>query len=223
MKNFGYVRKGLLATLLVAVAMTTATGCFPKKQQPVQQVAAPVPVVQAEKVEEIASYPINNVSEIVSTANVETDAGVSNDGAGSVKVSVVEPTTINLFEESNIDAGQSKLVYQAKLKSQNLEGNAYLEMLLHFPDTGDFYVQGNKTEIAGTTDWKTIEASTELEKGRNPDSAKLRLIVGGKGTVWVDDVKLLKVVKMINASPAAANTTTEQAETSSLQENLHHP
>ncbi|NLF82575.1 MAG: hypothetical protein GX568_01140 [Candidatus Gastranaerophilales bacterium] len=155
---------------------------------------------------------MNNVEEIVSKANVETDAQVSSDGAGSVKISVLEPTTINLFEAGDVDVEKAKLLYQAKLKSENLEGNAYLEMLLHYPDTGDFYVQGKEAGITGTSDWTTVEASTEVEDGKNPDAVKLNLVVDGKGTVWVDDVKLSKVVTEQAQPEASSQTTTTETE-----------
>lgn len=214
MKISGYTKTALTASFLAVVTLTALTGCFPKKPEATDQATTPTPQeeVKAEKVEEIAAYPVNNVEEIVSKANVETDAQVSSDGAGSVKISVLEPTTINLFEAGDVDVEKAKLLYQAKLKSENLEGNAYLEMLLHYPDTGDFYVQGKEAGITGTSDWTTVEASTEVEDGKNPDAVKLNLVVDGKGTVWVDDVKLSKVVTEQAQPEASSQTTTTETE-----------
>lgn len=221
MKISGYTKTALTASFLAVVTLTALTGCFPKKSETTDQAATPAPQeeVKAEKVEEIAAYPVNNVEEIVSKANVETDAQVSSDGAGSVKISVLEPTTINLFEAGDVDVEKAKLLYQAKLKSENLEGNAYLEMLLHYPDTGDFYVQGKEAGITGTSDWTTVEASTEVEEGKNPDAVKLNLVVDGKGTVWVDDVKLSKIVteQAQQEAPSQETTTEEPAQEPAAQ------
>jgi len=39
--------------------------------------------------------------------------------------------------------------------------------------------------------WDT-EIPFLLHEGENPDNFKLNLVVGGKGTVWIDDIRLLK-------------------------------
>lgn len=40
--------------------------------------------------------------------------------------------------------------------------------------------------------WTTVETPFFLQKGQNPDNIKLNLVVNGKGTVWIDDIKLIK-------------------------------
>jgi hypothetical protein len=32
----------------------------------------------------------------------------------------------------------------------------------------------------------------EVKKGENPDNVKLNLVINGKGTPWIDDIRLLK-------------------------------
>ncbi len=44
----------------------------------------------------------------------------------------------------------------------------------------------------GTTNWTTMETPFFLKKGENPDNIKLNLVIKGKGTVWIDDIRLLK-------------------------------
>jgi hypothetical protein len=31
-----------------------------------------------------------------------------------------------------------------------------------------------------------------LKKGENPDNVKLNLVINGKGTAWIDDIRVLK-------------------------------
>jgi hypothetical protein len=40
--------------------------------------------------------------------------------------------------------------------------------------------------------WTTVETPFFLQKGQNLDNIKLNLVVNGKGTVWIVDIKLIK-------------------------------
>jgi hypothetical protein len=46
--------------------------------------------------------------------------------------------------------------------------------------------------LTGTTNWTTEETPFFLKKGENPDIVKLNLVINGKGTAWIDDIRLLK-------------------------------
>jgi hypothetical protein len=41
-------------------------------------------------------------------------------------------------------------------------------------------------------DWVTQETPFFLKPGENPDNVKLNLVIEGKGTVWIDDISLVK-------------------------------
>ena len=43
-----------------------------------------------------------------------------------------------------------------------------------------------------TTDWSTQQTPFALKQGENPTHYKLNLVIEGKGTVWIDDISLLK-------------------------------
>jgi hypothetical protein len=73
-----------------------------------------------------------------------------------------------------------------------MDGQAYLEMMCHFPGKGEFFSRGLMNPLTGTTDWMTIETPFLLKMGENPDNVKLNLVVNGTGTVWIDDIRLLK-------------------------------
>ncbi|MCH8120599.1 MAG: hypothetical protein IIC00_12845 [Planctomycetes bacterium] len=65
-------------------------------------------------------------------------------------------------------------------------------MWCHFPGRGEYFSKGLMNPLTGTTDWTTEEIPFLLKKGQNPDNVKLNLVIDGKGTVWIDDIRLLK-------------------------------
>jgi len=84
------------------------------------------------------------------------------------------------------------LIYQARVRTEGIEGQVFLEMWCHFPGKGDFFSRGLQTPLTGTTNWTTEEIPFFLKKGENPDNVKLNLVINGKGTAWIDDIRLLK-------------------------------
>ena len=63
---------------------------------------------------------------VFSQSNVQIDKNVSNDGKGSLKINATTPTVIHLFETGDIDAEDSRLLYQAKVSTEGLEGQVFL-------------------------------------------------------------------------------------------------
>jgi hypothetical protein len=46
--------------------------------------------------------------------------------------------------------------------------------------------------MSGTNGWTSVETPFFLKKGEKPDNVKLNVVVDGTGTVWIDDIKLMK-------------------------------
>jgi hypothetical protein len=65
-------------------------------------------------------------------------------------------------------------------------------MWCHFPGKGEFFSRGLQTALTGSSDWNSQETFFFLKKGENPDNVKLNLVISGKGTVWIDDIHLIK-------------------------------
>jgi hypothetical protein len=143
-------------------------------------------------VSEIAQFDLNSLDGVITQSDVSVDSTVSNDGVASLKITAPGPMTVRLFELGDIDIENAKLVYRAMLRSRKLIGKAYLEMWVHFKDGGEYYSRGLDRTISGTTNWMTMEIMFILEKGQNPDNVKLNLVIDGKGTVWIDDIEILK-------------------------------
>ena len=143
----------------------------------------------------IKAYPMDSLDWLLSQTGVEIDQKVSSDGKGSLRISVSQPTTVRLFETSVPDIDNATLIYRAKLRSEDLEGKAYLEMWCHFQGKGEFFSRGLQNPITGTTNWVSEETPFFLKKGDKPDNVKLNLVINGPGTVWIDDIQLLKSVQ----------------------------
>lgn len=140
----------------------------------------------------LRSFPLDDMEGLVTRSGVEIDEEISSDGNGSLRIDASEPVTVRLFEVRGLDVDDARLIYQARLRTEGVEGRVYLEMLCHFPGIGEAFSRGLKSPLSGTVDWTTEETPFFLKKGETPDYVKLNLVVDGKGTVWIDDVRLLK-------------------------------
>ncbi len=140
----------------------------------------------------IKSYPMNSLEGVITLSGVELDNEISSDGNGSLKIDASAPTVVRLFETGDIDVENARLIYQAKLRTQDVEGQVYLEMWCHFPGKGEAFSRDLQTPVSGTTDWASEETPFFLRKGENPDNVKLNLVINGRGTAWIDEVQLLK-------------------------------
>ncbi len=144
------------------------------------------------QVVELKRYSLDSLEGIITLSGVQIDKKVSSDGNGSLRITATEPTVLRLFETGNIDIENARLIYQARLRTENAEGQVFLEMWCHFPGKGEFFSQGLQSPLTGTTNWTTEETLFFLKQGENPDNIKLNLVIQGKGTIWIDDIRLLQ-------------------------------
>jgi hypothetical protein len=138
------------------------------------------------------SFPIDNLEAIITQSGVQIDKTVSSDGKGSLRITVSEPTVVRLYEVRDLNIENARLIYQAKVRTEGVEGQVYLEMWCHFPGKGEFFSRGLHSPLTGTNDWATMESPFFLKKGEKPDYIKLNLVINGKGTAWIDDIRLMK-------------------------------
>jgi hypothetical protein len=141
---------------------------------------------------EIKHYPLDALEGIITQSGVQIDNAISKDGKGSLKIGATEPTVIRLFETGDIDIEDARLIYQAKVRTEGVQGQVFLEMWCHFPGKGEFFSRGLQSPVSGTTEWTSVETPFFLQKGENPDNVKLNLVINGTGTVWIDDIRLIK-------------------------------
>jgi hypothetical protein len=147
---------------------------------------------QSNKVTVLKEFPVDNLNEIITQSGVGIVKNVSSDGNGSLRIVAKEPTIVRLFEVDDIDVDDARLIYQARVRTKDVEGQVYLEMWCHFPGKGEFFSRGLDSPLTGTINWTTLQISFFLKKGEKPDYVKLNIVINGTGTVWIDDVRLLK-------------------------------
>ncbi|MHC4206177.1 MAG: hypothetical protein ACYSTT_16120, partial [Planctomycetota bacterium] len=164
-----------------------------KQAQIVRQVEAlKKATIEAAAVAELEAFALDDLQGLITQSGISIDKVISSDGNGSLRIDATEATTIHLFETGDIDIENARLIYQAKVRTENLVGQVYLEMWCHFPGKGEFFSKGLMTPLTGTTNWTNLATPFLLKEGENPDNVKLNLVITGKGTVWIDDIRLVK-------------------------------
>ena len=132
------------------------------------------------------------------------------------RIEAKEDRVVRLFEIADPGVENCTVLYRAKLKTENLDGRAYLEMWCRSPDGGDYFSKGSNCPVAGTTDWATYEIPFSLKKGESSDLIKLNVAIEGKGTLWIKDVELLKAPPKPETAaatePAPAGNASELAQ-----------
>jgi hypothetical protein len=141
---------------------------------------------------ELKHYPLDDVSGLITQSDVSIDENVRSEGKGSLKVTASQPRVVRLFETGDLGIDNTRLIYRARLKTEDIKGQAYLEMWCHFPGKGEFFSRGLQNPLSGTNNWVTEEIPFLLQKGEKPDNVKLNLVINGTGTVWIDDIRILR-------------------------------
>ncbi|CAB1082213.1 hypothetical protein D1AOALGA4SA_9848 [Olavius algarvensis Delta 1 endosymbiont] len=121
---------------------------------------------------------------------IQTDSNTRIEGEGSIKITTLWPATVCLGQVTGLDVENSMLIYRAQVKSE-LKGTAFLEMWAHIAG-GQYFSKGMNNPIKGKSSWQTLQTPFMFQKGQQPDKVTLNLVVNGTGTVWVDDITLLK-------------------------------
>jgi hypothetical protein len=98
--------------------------------------------------------------------------------------------TCRLFEVGNPGVEQCLLAYRARLRTEELQARAYLEMWCSFATRGEFFSKGFHNAVTGTNDWASYEIPFFLKRGQRPDLVKLNLVFDSPGTLWLKDVAL---------------------------------
>ena len=122
---------------------------------------------------------------------MQIDKATTSDGKGSLLVTANGPVTVKLYETGDIHLENARLTYRARLRTETVEGEVYLEMWCSFPGKGEFFSRALQAPLSGTMEWSTQETPFFLQKGENPDNVKMNLVINGRGKVWIDDIRLL--------------------------------
>jgi hypothetical protein len=122
---------------------------------------------------------------------IQADTAIKKEGAASTKITTQWPTTICLAEFTDLGFDNATLVYEAHVRSEDLDGQAYLEMWC-FVNDGQYFSRGLDNVLTGTQEWKKVQTPFFLQPGQTVSKAVLNIVINGTGTVWVDDLRLTK-------------------------------
>ena len=122
---------------------------------------------------------------------IDNDDSAKTEGSHSVRIETLWPTTICLGEVTGLDIDESRLTYQAKVKSELVEGVAYLEMWCHV-DGLKYFSRGKNSVVRGSRPWQTLETPFFLQEGQKVQKVTLNVVIEGTGTIWIDAVKLVR-------------------------------
>ena len=147
---------------------------------------------ESPQVVEARRYALDSREGVITASSVAVDSTIASEGAASLRVDAASPTRILLFETGDIDVEDGRLIYRARVRTEDLDGSAYLEMWCVFEELGEYFSRALHAPLSGANDWTTQETPFLLERGQNPGNVKLNLVVEGTGTVWIDDVRLLR-------------------------------
>ena len=141
---------------------------------------------------ELRHYPVKNLEGVIDKPDVEVDREISSDGNGSLRITATGPVTVQLYETGDLNIENAMLIYKARIRTRDVRGQVFLEMWCHFPDKGEFFSRALHAPLSGNNEWTAQETPFMLKKGENPDNVKLNLVINGKGTAWIDDIRLVK-------------------------------
>jgi len=144
------------------------------------------------EITEVKHYPIDSLEGIITTSGITIDKEITSDKKGSLRIVTNTPITVRLYETGDIDIENAQLIYQANLRTEGVEGQAYIEMWCHFPGKGEFFSRALQSPLSGSNNWTSQETPFILKKGDNPDNVKINLVINGKGSVWIDNIRLVK-------------------------------
>lgn len=120
------------------------------------------------------------------------DPDVSHDGNGSLRFDVQDSMLVHVTTLDDVDVDMGRFYYRAWLKTANFTGKVYLEMRLRFGTTATYYTRDQYSPLEGTKDWELHDCYLLLGEGQNPTEVELQINVDGKGTVWIDDISLVR-------------------------------
>lgn len=143
------------------------------------------------KVDLIYSFPIGDVEGIIDYDLIEFDRDITKDGKGSIRISTEIPIVVRLYKLDNPDIHDLTLIYKAFVKTKGLRGNVFLEMRITFEKTIQI-ARGMASKISSDTEFTEIDTIFFLKKRHFPESVELNLVIEGRGTVWIDDIRLYK-------------------------------
>jgi hypothetical protein len=142
---------------------------------------------------QIDARTCDDLKGVLNPERLALDEQVFSEGKGSLRMTSETPATFRLYEIPYPLAENADLLLKAKIRGQDLAGGASLQMVLTFPSGGEVPVQGASVS---PTEWQEAQVTAPLPPGKKASKVAVNLLFDAAGgTVWVDDIRLIKVPK----------------------------
>ncbi len=161
--------------IVVVVGLLAATACKPKVEPP----------------KEVETFSCDTLDNLLTPQAVVVDKQGAAEGGGALKMVAEQPATIPLYDMKFPGEG-AKFTLRYKMKVKDFLGDAYGQMDVNFASGGKQEVKNYQTALGATSDWLDRELVYTVQKGQKVNSITFSAVLGGSGTVWVDDVHLIR-------------------------------
>ena len=137
---------------------------------------------------------------IVAKFDPEQDWPVADEGvtryvkkgaAPTWKFTTDETRTFQLLEIKNPSVDDCILAYRASMMTEDVAGQAYLELRCRVPGSGESISKGFHHAVKGSTGWANYETPFFLQAGQRPDLIRLNLVIEGRGTALIREIEVL--------------------------------
>ncbi|MBI5537234.1 MAG: hypothetical protein HY898_31220 [Deltaproteobacteria bacterium] len=145
----------------------------------------------------VSCKPSSTAPSLVRALNPASDAPITQSGVkaddGGWRIDPSAAGSVRLFEIPGDTCEECRLIYRAKLRTDDIKAPAYLEMWVRLPGKGEFFSRGLAAPVQGTTGWASYEIPFFFKKGEKADLVKLNVgFQAPGGALWIKDVELMK-------------------------------
>ena len=116
--------------------------------------------------------------------------GVTADGE-AWRIDARGPNPTGIFEvPAGLLCADCQIFFRAKLKSRDLSGHVFLELVARLGYDQDFFHRDLIHTAHGTQGWTQAQASCFVAPGPKARGLLLNVVPQGTGTVWIKDVEV---------------------------------
>lgn len=154
---------------------------------------------------EIRRFSPSDLKNVIDRSKVRIDLKESSDGTGSLRIETPNAGRVRLFHLPDLQIENAALIYQARMKTQGLQGRAFLLVAARQSEGEPIVARSIDSALTGDTDWTTVEVGLYPKAGQRLSGVELDVTVWGRGDVWIHDIRLFKVPRLAGQSSSVTN------------------
>jgi len=148
-------------------------------------------LMPAAAAEELARFDCEDLTGLQPPSGVELSLVDGQEGkAVAITYAGQGPVSVPLYTVPVTGTGKGQLRYSARVRGENVQGQAYLELLCFLGNEGPFFSRALNEPLKGTTSWMSSAVPFFIAADQTPSHATLGIRFEGPGTVMVDNLAL---------------------------------